>query len=300
MPGIDLSQIFGNVEPEPDYTLPQNESLKRYGEHMAAMPQRGDFKNSLFDKIAAGLTGAAEGMRGGAGEGSKAGREILDRQYVNALRDHGTQGQGLKSQAEIEQEGIEQLGRVMQMRNQGRERAEDRRVRLFDYADRAKDRESRSRDRAEDNARADTQFNRSEQGRAAERAETARTHRENERLEGERIKAYGYGGMGRKIGPQARIPVDQYDKARQLAIEQILMEDPSAQKFFDDAKDAKGNSTGYRTMAPEIAHDGGWFGRSGTRPLTPEEVTHRTNIMKRIEEAQKKVLGTMVDPYDRD
>ncbi len=292
-PQVNLEDIFG-PEQEENYELPENQSLRMYGEHMNAMPMRGDFKNNFLTKLAAGLVGASEGLNRGGGAGATAGREVLDRNYVNAMRDHAAQAQALKTQSDIEQEGIGQTARVMDMRERRSDRAADRKIRAFDYQDRAQDRASRATDRAEDNARRDREFIEMQKGAAADRAETARAHRENERLEGERIKAYGTGGMGRRLGPQARVPVDQYDRARQLAIEQILVEDPSAQKFFNADKD------GYQSLAPEIAHDGGFFGRAGTRPLTPEEITHRDQILKRIEAAQRNVMNTMVDPYDRD
>lgn len=288
MPEMDLQAIFGGADEPESYELPENEALKAYGEHAMNVPQRGDFKNSFLEKLAAGLVGASEGLNRGAGAGMRAGREILDRNYLNAMRDYASQSQALKTQADIEQEGIGQRGRVMEMQERGRERRADRGARMYDYTSRERDRADQAANRAADNARADKEF-----------AERQRSARAQEALEGRRIETYG--GMGRrgsKIGPQSRVPVDQYDKARQLAIEKVLVEDPTAQKYFSSSVDNRGNPTGYMMMRPDI-EEKGWF-RNSQRELTPEEMSHRDQIFSRIEEEQRRILDTMVDPYDRE
>ena len=142
----------------------------------------------------------------------------------------------------------------------------------------------------------------SEFGEVATRGEEARTRRFEAgdraayrgRMAGaaeSRAETYRTRQTGR-VGPKKAVPVGQVSEANQLAIEEILSEDPSATKFFDKTTDKNGTPTfSYRTDVK-----GKLF---GTRSFSKEEIAHLEQIKKRIKKKAKELMSSTVDVYDR-
>lgn len=96
--GATRPQIY--QEPESEYE--EGPAIRAYMQHMAGLPNREAYQPNIGSKIAASLAGFSAGYRQGPQAGIEASEAITERPYRRALEDWGMREQGLRAQAELE------------------------------------------------------------------------------------------------------------------------------------------------------------------------------------------------------
>lgn len=294
-----------------DYEMEPTPVSDEYEQELSDVPRREDYKPNLMSKIAAGLVGGAEGMSRGAGAGVQAGQEVMNRGYVNALREHGARVGALKERAGLEgARGSRRLDLLKERRQAQRSedelalqdeagelaaRAEERLGKKlgFDMEEAPRERESKEKVAGlEVGARryaADAGVR--EAGiRAGSDKYTA-----DKRFEGESL------GFGKnRPGAEKVIPVSQQGEADRQAIEQVVRLNPKFMKFVDEI--AGKEDSDYKGMriipGDKVPQEDTWMPfEADERDMTPEEKADYTAFIRAVEDAKKQMYGTMVDPY---
>lgn len=87
--------------------------LKAYKEYLTQLPQREDYKPSVWTRVAAGLSGMSAGFRNPA-EGIKTAQDLNMSNYRNAMIDYANKGKGLAEQANMEQDELDSKIKALQ------------------------------------------------------------------------------------------------------------------------------------------------------------------------------------------
>lgn len=275
-------------------TRPNRDAFRQ---HVESTPQREDFKQGAFQKILTALAAAGAGATGGAKAGLDVVSQFRDRPFQEALALHGQKGAMLRDLSEDETSDIKLRAGLL-------ENKMDRglRSRGMDITERGQSQDLKLREQ-EQALRARGLDQEADQI-ALKREALSEEHRSNlanestRRISADadmmRAKAYpGLGGVGR-VRPESRIPVNQYDDARMMAIEELLAKDPNAQYYFQ-GEEKGGQPTGNYFPIMKRSRMLGM----GSRDLEPGEREALRVYMEQIDRRAKQLAGQSVDLYDR-
>lgn len=290
-----MTDMFDRFQP------PETPALDQYRGYLQEGPPdynqyRPGFGKRLLSSLAAGFTGATEGM----GRGIQMGEQLRDAPYRMAYGNWQARGKQLGDLADVEAKYSDVNRKWMSD--------------VAEIIDRQEDNE-----RAEETADVDRWFKGEQVGNwqrddtraEAELGETRRWHdisggnmadeaRHRRVMEGiagrnaDTAAARGrdYGEYlkrgGRTTGAMRRIPTGEIDEAKQMAIDEVIGEDPTASKFYTQ------NDSGR------------WFEKGtverffGEREPNEEEIRHRSDIRARVEKRRQEILEKIFDPYNRE
>lgn len=266
-----------------------------FRQHVESTPQREDFQQGTFQKILTALAAAGAGATGGAKAGLDVASQFRDKPFQEALALHGQKGAMLRDLSEDETSDIKlragllenKLDRGMRSRGmdiQERGQSQDLKLREQEQALRARglDQEADQIALRREALGEESRHNRfaEESGRISANADM--------------IRARAYPGLGARARPESRIPVNQYDDARMMAIEELLAKDPNAQYYFQ-GEEKGGQPTGNYFPIMKRSRMLGM----GSRDLSDPEREALRVYMDQVDKRAKQLSGQSVDLYDR-
>lgn len=268
-----------------------------YREHVDSMPQPEDFKQSTFQRILTALAAGGAGATSGAGAGLDVVSRFRDRPFQEAMARHGQKGAMLRDLSEDETSEIKLRAGLLEnkmdrgLRSRGmditeRGQSQDLKLREQEQALRA-----RGLDQEADQIalRREALAEESRHNRFAE--QTGRISADADMM---RARNYPGLGGGARVRPETRIPVNQYDDARMMAIEELMAKDPNAQYYFK-GEEKGGEPTGNYFPIMKRSRMLGL----GSRDLSPPEREALRVYMEQIDRRAKELAGQSVDLYDR-
>ncbi len=290
-----------------EFELPASPAMDDFMAHSESGPVYEDYKPGFGGKLAAGLVGAAEGLNRGARAGVAAGREVMDRNFMEALRQHASSGRSLQMRAGLEKDRNETTLGLRKERRMA-ERSQDEIALQEEASDIADRQEARMREKmGVDDENMDLDRAARERVSGAEissRRDVANIAANASRYAADReVDEAEKRGFGRgAAGAEKVIPIQQQGDADRQAIEMVIRNNPKYMKFVDEiAGKEDSDFKGYRIMpGTTVQNEDTWMPfEADEREMNPDEKRDYDAFVREVEDAKKQMYGTMVDPYAR-